>query len=63
MRQAEGDLEEARYAEAGGYYDVPLKVDPVFMNTEVFLKKLRNGVPFILQIIKEGKVIEKDEEF
>ena len=41
----------------------PGEVDPVFMNTEVFLRKLREGSPFILQIIEEGKVLEKDEEF
>lgn len=41
----------------------PGEVDVVFMNTEVFLKKLREGSTFLLQIIEEGKVIEKDEEF
>ncbi|BFI74900.1 nucleotidyltransferase domain-containing protein [Sulfurisphaera ohwakuensis] len=41
----------------------PGEVDPVFMNTNVFLKKLIEGIPFVLQIIEEGKVIEKDEEF
>ncbi|WP_338025401.1 hypothetical protein [Acidianus ambivalens] len=33
------------------------------MNSEVFLKKLREGSPFFLQIIEEDKIIEKDEEF
>ncbi|WP_369610210.1 hypothetical protein [Sulfurisphaera javensis] len=33
------------------------------MNTRVFLKKLNSSDPFILQIIEEGKVLEKDEEF
>ncbi|AWS00352.1 nucleotidyltransferase domain-containing protein [Metallosphaera hakonensis] len=41
----------------------PGEVDPVFMNSEVFLKKVKEGVPFVLQILEEGKVIEKDEEF
>jgi predicted nucleotidyltransferase len=41
----------------------PGEVDAVFMNSEVFLKKLREGSPFFLQIIEEGKIIEKDEEF
>jgi predicted nucleotidyltransferase len=41
----------------------PGEVDAIFMNTEVFMKKLSEGSPFILQIIEEGRVIEKDEEF
>jgi predicted nucleotidyltransferase len=39
------------------------EVDAVFMNTEVFLRKLRDGSPFLLQIIEEGRVLYKDEEF
>lgn len=49
------------------YMDVikmfPGEVDAIFMNTEVFLRKLKEGIPFILQIIEEGKVIYKDEKF
>jgi predicted nucleotidyltransferase len=41
----------------------PKEVDPVFMNTHVFMKKLEQGSPFILQIIEEGRVIKKEEEF
>jgi len=41
----------------------PKEVDAVFMNTQVFLKKLREGSPFILEIIEEGKILERDEEF
>jgi predicted nucleotidyltransferase len=41
----------------------PGEVDAVLMNTEVFLKKLKEGSPFLLQIIEEGKVIEEDEGF
>ena len=41
----------------------PGPVDAVFMNTEVFVKKLEEGSPFLLQAIEEGKVIEADEEF
>lgn len=39
------------------------EVDAVFMNTSVFLKKLNEGVPFILEVIEDGKVLERDEEF
>jgi|MonGeyMetagenome_1017769.scaffolds.fasta_scaffold158942_3 Nucleotidyltransferase domain. len=38
-------------------------VDPIFMNTEVFLRKLKDGVPFILQAIEEGVVIYREEGF
>ncbi|PSO04835.1 DNA polymerase subunit beta [Candidatus Marsarchaeota G2 archaeon ECH_B_SAG-G06] len=38
-------------------------VDAVFMNTDVFLNKLEEGGPFILEIIVDGKVLEKDEDF
>jgi predicted nucleotidyltransferase len=38
----------------------PKEVDPVFMNTSVFMKKLMEGSPYILQVIEEGRVIEKD---
>ncbi|BCU67728.1 hypothetical protein HS7_11650 [Sulfolobales archaeon HS-7] len=41
----------------------PGDVDAVFVNSEVFLKKLREGSPFFLQIIDEGKVLQKDEAF
>lgn len=39
------------------------KVMPVAMNTEVFLKKLRNGSTFILEVIEDGKILCGDEEF
>ena len=39
------------------------KVMPVAMNTEVFLKKLRNGSTFILEIIEDGKILCGDEHF
>ncbi|MFP3073914.1 MAG: nucleotidyltransferase domain-containing protein [Caldivirga sp.] len=38
-------------------------VDPIFMNTEVFLRKLKDGVPFILQAIEEGVVIYREVGF
>ncbi|WP_084739650.1 nucleotidyltransferase domain-containing protein [Sulfuracidifex tepidarius] len=41
----------------------PGEVDPVFVNSEVFLKKLREGSPFFLQIMEEGKVLLKDDNF
>ncbi|ARM77203.1 DNA polymerase subunit beta [Acidianus manzaensis] len=41
----------------------PSDVDALFMNTEIFLKKLHSSDPFILQIIEEGKIIEKDDSF
>ncbi|MCG3110045.1 hypothetical protein L3N51_02342 [Metallosphaera sp. J1] len=44
-------------------YMFPGEVDPVFMNTEIFLRKLKDGVPFLLQILEEGKVLERDEKF
>ena len=39
------------------------KVMPVAMNTEMFLKKLKKGSTFILEIIEDGKIICGDEEF
>ena len=36
---------------------------PVAMNTEVFLKKLRNGSTFILEVLEDGKVLCSDEGF
>ena len=39
------------------------KVMPVAMNTEVFLKKLRDGSTFILEVLEDGKVLCSDEEF
>ncbi|WP_126451377.1 nucleotidyltransferase domain-containing protein [Sulfodiicoccus acidiphilus] len=41
----------------------PGEVDPVFMDMEVFMKKLKEGVTFILRILEEGKVRYRDEEF
>lgn len=41
----------------------PGEVDPVFMNTETFLRKLEEGSTFLIQAIEEGKVIEADNEF
>ncbi len=39
------------------------KIIPIGMNTEVFLSKVKKGEPFILEIIEDGKVLYKDEEF
>ena len=39
------------------------KVMPVAMNTEVFLKKLRNGSTFVLEVLEDGKVLCSDEGF
>ena len=39
------------------------RVMPVAMNTEVFLKKLRNGSTFILEVLEDGKVLCSDEGF
>ncbi|BCU69716.1 nucleotidyltransferase domain-containing protein [Stygiolobus caldivivus] len=39
------------------------KVMPVAMNTEVFLKKLRDGSTFILEIIEDGNILCGDGHF
>jgi len=39
------------------------RITPIGMNTEVFLRKLEQGVPFILEVIEDGKVLCYDSEF
>ncbi len=39
------------------------KIEPVALNTEVFIRKLRNGSTFILEIIEDGKILCGDEKF
>lgn len=39
------------------------RVQPIGMNTEVFLKKLHEGYTFILEVLEDGKVLYADEEF
>jgi len=39
------------------------KVVPIGMNTEVFLSKLAEGEPFILEVIEDGKPLCADREF
>lgn len=40
-----------------------VSVHPVGSNTESFLKKLREGNVFIIEILEEGKVVYSDKEF
>ena len=39
------------------------RITPIGLNTEIFLKKLERGEPFILEIIEDGKIVCYDEEF
>ncbi len=39
------------------------RVMPLGMNTPVFLRKLKEGSTFILEVIEDGKVVMADEEF
>jgi len=39
------------------------KIVPVGMNTEVFLTKLTEGEPFILEVLEDGKSLCADREF
>lgn len=39
------------------------KVMPTAFNTNVFLKKLREGSTFILEILEDGKILCGDEKF
>lgn len=38
-------------------------IQPLGMNTEVFLKKLREGSTFILEILEDGRILYADEVF
>lgn len=51
-REAYAILVEPRYP----------KVHPIGMNTEVFLKKLREGSAFVLEVLEDGKILYVDEE-
>ncbi|WP_256202660.1 nucleotidyltransferase domain-containing protein [Sulfuracidifex tepidarius] len=33
------------------------EVEPAAMNTEVFMRKLKNGSTFILEVIEDGKIL------
>ncbi|MEM0027368.1 MAG: nucleotidyltransferase domain-containing protein [Ignisphaera sp.] len=52
-REAFSMLRDARYP----------SVNPIGFNTEVFLKKLRSGSTFLLEILDEGAVLYADKEF
>ena len=39
------------------------RITPIGMNTEVFVKKLERGEPFILEILEDGKILCYDNEF
>ncbi|WP_320056943.1 nucleotidyltransferase domain-containing protein [Metallosphaera javensis (ex Hofmann et al. 2022)] len=39
------------------------RVMPTAYNSEVFLRKLREGSTFLLEVIEDGKVLCGDEEF
>ncbi len=52
-RESFAILRDARY----------IGVNPIGLNTEIFLKKLRAGSPFIIEILEDGKVIYADKEF
>lgn len=43
-------------------YEFP-NVNPIGMNTETFIKKLKNGSTFIMEIMEDGKPLYIDEEF
>ncbi|MET1160466.1 MAG: nucleotidyltransferase domain-containing protein [Thermoprotei archaeon] len=38
-------------------------VNPIGMNTEVFLKKLHEGNTFVLEILEDGKILYYDKSF
>lgn len=40
-----------------------VKIHPIGFNTEIFLKKLKEGSTFIIEIIEEGKPLYADKEF
>lgn len=40
-----------------------INVHPIGLNTEIFLKKLREGSVFILEVLDEGKIMYADNEF
>lgn len=39
------------------------KIMPTALNTNVFLKKLRDGSTFILEILEDGKILCGDKDF
>jgi len=39
------------------------EINPIGFNTEVFIKKLEKGEPFILEVLEDGKIICGDQEF
>ncbi len=39
------------------------KMHPIGLDTESFLKRLREGSPFILEVLEDGKVLYADNEF
>ncbi len=52
-RESFAILRDAKYAD----------VNPIGLNTEIFLKKLRAGSTFIIEILEEGKIMYADKEF
>ena len=39
------------------------RIVPMGMNTNIFISKLKRGEPFILEILEDGRVLCRDEEF
>lgn len=39
------------------------RVQPLGFNTRVFLRKLREGSTFVLEVLEDGKILYADEEF
>ncbi|MEM0504786.1 MAG: nucleotidyltransferase domain-containing protein [Sulfolobales archaeon] len=40
-----------------------ININPIGFNTEVFIKKLKTGSTFILEILDEGKIMYVNKEF
>jgi len=38
-------------------------VSPIGMNTNTFIKKLREGSTFLLEVLEDGKIVYSDKEF
>lgn len=39
------------------------KVQPIGFNTLIFLRKLREGSTFVLEVLEDGRILYADEEF
>uniref|UniRef100_A0A7C4NJF4 Polymerase beta nucleotidyltransferase domain-containing protein n=1 Tax=Ignisphaera aggregans TaxID=334771 RepID=A0A7C4NJF4_9CREN len=40
-----------------------VNVNPIGFNTESFLKKLKDGSVFVIEVIEDGKILYADNEF